>query len=422
MKLGETGNGEAVRYGRPLDGVRVLALEQMQALPFGTNILAQLGAEVVKLEALPGGDASRGSQPAMLDRGQPLGHTFLRYNLGKKSIGIDIRSERGRDLVLDLAPHFDVVCENLGPGRAARFGLGYAAMAKRSKRIVYLSVSGFGETGDSPYKKWPAYAPVPEAMCGAYEYSRRPNQPPVLVPMAGLGDSATGLFGVIGVLAALRHRDAIGEGQYIDMAMYDAMLALTDLIPNYWSLGLRKEPEGEVRNPSILSAIRCRDGWLVLYVTREHQFERLARFVERPDWLTDPRLATRTDWNTRFEELLRPAIEAWAAPLGKQEAARRLAEAGIAAAPCNDAAEVISDPHVAARRMLVEVPRTDGGAEPVLVGGTPLKMSKVAEKPEGWYPGIGEHTDALLRELLKLGDAELRALREAKVISPLPAQ
>jgi crotonobetainyl-CoA:carnitine CoA-transferase CaiB-like acyl-CoA transferase len=416
MKLGELGNGDAARYGRPLDGVRVLALEQMQALPFGTNILAQLGADVVKLEALPGGDASRGSQPMILDKGKTLGHTFLRYNLGKKSIGVDIKSERGRDLVLDLAAHFDVVCENLGPGRAERFGLGYAAMAKRNKRLVYLSISGFGETGNSPYKKWPAYAPVPEAMCGAYEFARQPNQPPVLVPMAGLGDSATGLYGVIGVLAALRHRDAIGEGQYIDMAMYDAMLAVTDLIPNFWSLGLRKEPEGEVRNPGILRAIRCADGWLVVYVTREHQFERLARCVERPEWLSDPRLAPRTGWNTHFEELLRPAIEAWAAPLGKKEAARRLAEAGIAAAPCHDAEEVINDPHVIERRMLVEVPRHDGVDQPVLVSGTPLKMSKVAERPAGWYPEIGEHTDALLRELLKLGDDEIHTLREANVI------
>src|SRR5688572_22652878 len=121
MKLGESGNPEAARYGRPLDGIRVLALEQFQALPYATQILARLGAEVVKLEALPRGDESRSSTPRMLDDGDPMGHTFLRYNLGKKSLAVDIRSERGRDLVLQLVSDFDVFCENIGPGRAQRF-------------------------------------------------------------------------------------------------------------------------------------------------------------------------------------------------------------------------------------------------------------------------------------------------------------
>jgi crotonobetainyl-CoA:carnitine CoA-transferase CaiB-like acyl-CoA transferase len=417
MKLGEQANAEAARYGRPLDGVRVLALEQMQSLPFATFILGRLGADVVKVESLPRGDASRASQPRMLDQGAPLGHTFLRYNLGKKSMGIDIKTPRGRDLVLDLASHFDVVCENLGPGRAERFGVGYAAMAARNKRTVYLSISGFGQTGNSPYKDWPAYAPVPEAMCGAYEYARRPHQPPVMTPMAGLGDSAAGLFGVVGILAALRHRDAMGEGQYIDMAMYDAMISITDLLPNYWSLGLRKEPEKELANPGILTGVRCADGWVALYIAREHQFERLARFVDRPEWLQDPRLATRLGWNAHLEDVLRPAIEAWTSALPKKEVARRLSEASITAAPCHSTEELIADPHVAERHMLVEVPRNDGVEQPVLVAGNPIKMSKVAEGPEGWYPRLGEHTEALLRELLQLGDEDLRALREAGAIA-----
>lgn len=416
MKLGETVNPAASRYGKPLDGVRVLAMEQMQALPYGTMMLARLGADVVKLELLPRGDASRASMPAMQDRGASMGHTFLRCNLGKKSVAVDVRTLRGRDLVLDLAAQFDVVCENLGPGRARKFGLGYEAMAARNRRVIYLSVSGFGQTGDSPYKTWPAYAHVPEAMCGAYEHARQPHQPPVPVPMTALGDSATGIFGVVGVLAALRHRDAMGEGQYIDMSMYDAMLSLTDMIPNFWSMGVRREPEQALPNHGIMKSVLCMDGWLVIYVTREHQFERLCRLLGHAEWLSHPKLATRLDWHENFDAVMRPAVEAWAAHRPKLDVARELMEAGIAAAPCSTPEDVVRDPHVAARNMLVEVPRPEGG-QPILIGGNPLKMSKVAEGPESWYPALGEHTESVLREALQLGDAELQALHEAGVIA-----
>jgi len=407
---------DAARYGRPLDGVRVLSLEQMQALPMATQILSRLGAEVVKLEKLPRGDESRTSQPFMVEDGHRLGHTFLRYNMGKQSLAVDIKTAQGRELVLDLAPHFDIVCENMGPGRAERAGLGYAAFAARNQRIIYLSISGFGETGESPYKNWPSYAHVPEAMCGAYEYSRQPNQPPVMMPMTGLGDTATGLYGVIGVLAALRHRDLMGEGQYVDMAMYDSMLAVTDTITNFWSLGLRKEPDKPLRNPIILSAFRCRDGWLALFVTREHQFERLANFIGKPEWVSDPKFATRYGWCDHLEDTIRPGIEECTLKMNKLDAARELAEAGIAAAPCNTVEDILRDPHVAARRMLIEHPRHDGPAQPVLSTGNPIKMSKVAERPDGSYPKLGEQTEDLLSRLLKLDQAALARLRAEGVI------
>ncbi len=417
MKLGDVANEEARGFGRPLDGVKVLALEQLQALPVCTLLLSRLGAEVVKLESPGTGDNGRQSMPQITDRaGHKVGATFLRYALGKKSITVDIRSDKGRDLVERLAPHFDVVCENLGPGRAAKFGLGYEQLSKIAPKLIYLSISGFGERGDSPYAKWPAFAGVAEAMSGVYEYARRPHQPPIINPVGGVGDTATGLIGIIGILAALRHRDRIGRGQHIDISMADTMILMCDHVPNYWSLGLRREPDTPFRVPLLAGGFRARDGWFMIQAVRRHQFERLCSLVGHPEWTSDPRLDTQLGWSDQLEEVLRPGIEAWAASLTKFEASRILAEAGVAAAPCSNAEDVANDPHVKLRNMLVEVPRGDGGEQPVLVAGNPVKMSCVTEGPEPIWPVLGEHNDEVLGGLLGLSDSELSALRAEKVI------
>jgi crotonobetainyl-CoA:carnitine CoA-transferase CaiB-like acyl-CoA transferase len=283
--------------------------------------------------------------------------------------------------------------------------------------LIYLSISGFGNDGLSPYEKWPAYASVAEAMSGIYEYSRRPHQPPVIAPVGGLGDTGTGMFGIIGVLAALRHRDATGLGQHVDVSMFDAMVSLCDLAVNYWSMGQRREPDEEPNLPLILDSFRSADGWFMVQVVREYQFERLANLVGHPEWVEDERFATRQGWRAHLEEVIRPAVEKWAADKTKGEAAAALAGSGLASAPCNDASDVVDDPHVAHRNMLVELERTDGVAQPVLVAGNPIKMSKVAEGPETDVPGMGEHTVSVLRDLLGLDDSAIEELRESGVVA-----
>jgi crotonobetainyl-CoA:carnitine CoA-transferase CaiB-like acyl-CoA transferase len=415
MKLGEVGNRDALRYGKPLDGIRVLALEQMQSLPVATQLMARLGAQVVKVEP-PSGESGRAAQPAAVDeKGQTIGATFLRYNLGKRSIAVDLKSDEGRDLVLALIPHFDVVCENLGPGRADRLGVGYEAASHAHAAVVYLSISGFGNDG-SPYTSWPAYAGVAEAMSGIYEYARRPHQPPVINPVGGLGDTGPGLFGLIGVLCALRHRDRTGLGEYVDISMFDAMLSICDVATNFWSLGLRREPDEEIRGPYILDGFRAKDGWFFMQIARDHQFERLANLIGHPEWLGDKRFANRWGWSEHLEDTIRPAVESWAAVHTKHEVTAIFAEAGITAAPCNTADEVIHDPHVSGRRMLVEVPRSDSD-EPVLVPGNPVKLSRVAEGPEEGYPTVGEHTDSILAEFLGFDDDRIALLRARGVVA-----
>jgi crotonobetainyl-CoA:carnitine CoA-transferase CaiB-like acyl-CoA transferase len=399
----------------PLAGVRILALEQMQALPYATQLLAHLGADVVKVEPPGSGDSGRGSLPAMTaPDGSKVGATFLRNNLGKRSICVNLKDPRGRELVLDLAKGFDVVAENSKAGAMARLGLSYPDVAAVYPACIYVSISGFGNSVPTPYQDWPAYAPIVEAMSGIYEMKRTGDNPPTVAPVGGLGDISAGLFATIGILAALRHREATGRGQYVDIAMLDAVMAMTDIVTNFWSMGLRN---GEL-GPLIMHGFRAKDGWFILQVARPAQFSQLIELIGHPEWDTDPRFATRQGWVDHLDDVLRPAIEVWASGLTKVEAAGAMGAAGLAAGPCLADEEVVADPHVAARGMLIEIPRTDGVAQPVLTPGNPVRMSAVPPQPAGRRPPwLGEHTTDVLSAELGMSSEQIAALREAKVIA-----
>ena len=415
MELGAITNPDAVQYGKPLEGVRILALEQMQALPYATQLLARLGADVVKVESVKGGDLGRGSQPGITDPdGRFVGATYLRNNLDKKSICVDLKAPEGKQLILDLAPKFDIVAENFKGGALSRMGLGYDDIAAVHPGVIYLSVSGFGNTVETPYDGWPAYAAVAEAMSGIYDYKLEPGRPPAVSPVGALGDIGTALFGTIGILAALRHRDRTGLGQYIDVAMFDAMVSMTDLVTNFWSLGLRPAPGQGLA--MVLDGFGASNGWFIIQVGREHEFERLANLVGKPEWLTDERLSTRAGWREHMDDILRPGVKEWAADKTNIEACKALADAGVAAGPCLTAQQVIDDPHVAARNMLMEIPRPEGG-DPVLTPGNPIKMSRVSEGPDVRMPWLGEHTNEVLAAELGLDDARIEQLRAEGVIA-----
>jgi formyl-CoA transferase len=381
----------------------------MQSLPYATQLLARLGAEVVKVEHPGRGESGRGSYPHMLDPdGRPVGATFLRNNLNKRSVALDLKHPEGRDLFLALVPRFDVVCENFKAGTMDRLGLGYDAVAERHPGAVYLSLSGFGSAAGSPYRSWPAYAAIVEAMSGIYEYRREPGRAPRANPVGALGDISSALFGTVGVLAALRQRDRTGLGQHVDVAMLDAVMAMTDIVTNLWSMGVHGSVEDEIG--AIVDTFAAGDGHFVLQCVRPQHFIALAEVIGRPGWNDDPRFASPAGWVEHRDEV-RAAIEAWAATRSRAEAAAALSAAGLAAGPCLTPAEVIADEHVAARDMLVAVPRTDGVDQPVLVPGNPVKLSKVAEGPETRVPWLGEHTDAVLAAELGLTDDDLARLR-----------
>ena len=413
MQLGEIANPTALGNGKPLDGIRILAAEQMQALPYATQLLARLGAEVVKVEH-PTGESGRSSQPAMTDpHGRHVGATFLRNNLNKQSIGINLKDPRGRELFIELAAKFDIVGENFKAGTMARLGLDFEHLHAIYPRLVYVSISGFGNSGTSPYEAWPAYAMVPEAMSGLYDYSRRGDEPPRVIPAGALGDISSGLFATIGILAALRHRDSTGMGQHVDIAMLDAMLSMGDIATSLYALGERPQ---EGLN-GIMGSFKAADGFFVMQVVREHQLAELCEHLGTAHWLTDARFATRVGWGQQIDTLVRPAVEGWAANKTRIEVCELLGGAGIPSGPVFTPPEVITDPHVRAHNMIVEVPRTDGVEQPVLVPGNPVKLSAVSEGPETRMPWVGEHTAEVFHRELGLNDAELEQLASDGVIS-----
>jgi crotonobetainyl-CoA:carnitine CoA-transferase CaiB-like acyl-CoA transferase len=396
----------------PLAGVRILALEQMQALPFATQLMSRLGADVVKIEPLTG-ELGRGALPAIEDPdGRRVGCTFLRNNFGKRSVAIDLKNPAGRDLVLRLAPRFDIVAENSKPGAMERLGLAYEAVRAVHPSVIYASVSGFGNTGDSPYRLWPAFAPIVEGMSGIYEMKREDDQPPLASPVGALGDISAAVFCVIGMLAAIRHRDLTGQGQYVDIAMFDSVIAFTDIVMNFWSMGLT----GGNTGPVINHGFRAADGWFIMQVAREEHFARLMRVVGHPEWATDPRLAERTGWVEHLDDVIRPGIEEWAADKSRAEVCQILSVQGVAAGPCLREEELVTDPHVRSRKMVSEIKPPNGAGRPVLVPGNPVKMSAVPDEGDRPIPWLGQDTREVLNIELGLPDEELDRLRADGVI------
>ncbi|MCH2173962.1 CoA transferase [Myxococcota bacterium] len=399
----------------PLEGLRILAIEQMQAMPFATQLLAHLGADVVKVEHPVTGEAGRAAAPKLRDSdGREVGATYLRNNLNKKSMGIDLKDPRGIDLIKRLVPHYDVVTENFKPGTMDRLGLSYSDLASVDPRIVYVSVSGFGNLKPTPYRHWPAYAVVAEAMGGLYEFRREPGRLPNIGVAGAMGDIGSGLFAAIGILAGVQHRQRTGEGQHIDVSMFDAVVALMDMVPFNPSIGI--EDNSLKAWPGICDSFQARDGLFVMQVGREHQFERLAHAIDHPEWLDDPRFTTREGWSQNLEAVIRPAIENWASERTKLEASSALADEGIVAGPCFGANDLTEDPHIASHDMVLSVDRPDSD-KPLHVVGNPIKLSKSTERPTGRWPTLGEHTSQILRADLSLSDEELEDLTSAGIIS-----
>ncbi|MCH2170790.1 CoA transferase [Myxococcota bacterium] len=399
---------EDLQTRRPLEGVRILAAEQMQALPFATQLLAHMGADVVKVENPESGESARGALPAVADiDGNQVGATYLRNSLNKQSICLDLKNPEGKELFKRLVPHFDVVGENFRPGTMDRLGLGYDVLSEIHPGLVYVSVSGFGNLRESPYSKWPAYACVAEAMAGFMESARQTDEEPKLGAAGALGDIGSSLFAAIGTLAALRERDRTGRGQHVDIAMFDAMISMADVVPFFWSMGVRGK---ERRAAGVVSSFRAKDGYFVLQAVREHHLALLARAIGHPEWLEDERFATRLGWGDRLDDVVRPAIEEWASDKTKLEVCAELCGQGIASGPCNTPEDLIHDEHVRDHNMILEIPRPDS-EDPLLIVGNPIKFSETPEHPSRRWPTLGEHTDEILRTDLNLSEEEISGLR-----------
>ena len=395
----------------PLAGLRVLELGHFVAAPFCTRLLADLGADVVKVEP-PGGDPVR-------QWGQQVdGHApwWSMHGRNKRSVTLNLKHPKARAIVLDLAARSDVLVENFRPGQLDRMGLGDAALRAARPNLVVAHISGFGQ--DGPYRDRAAFGVIGEAMGGLRHLCNHPagatDLPPVRVGIS-IGDSLAGLYGAFGIMAALWRRDAAGagdgRGRTLDVALTDSVLSMMEgLLPEYGVLGTVRQPAGSrIPTAAPTSAYPCADGgWIVLAANSQPLFARLAALMGRPELAADPRFVDNPARLAHVEELDR-LIGAWTATLSAADCDRVLEEADIPATLIATAAEVAADPQFRHRGMVREVEDPAFGRPVLQAGVVPL----VADDPGTirWPgPAIGAHTAAVLGEI-GLGGAEIAALR-----------
>jgi crotonobetainyl-CoA:carnitine CoA-transferase CaiB-like acyl-CoA transferase len=401
--------------GGALAGLRVIDLTQMLAGPFCTQILADHGADVIKIEGL-GGDGTRLNGPFREDDDlRDFGGYFQSVNRNKRSLAVDLKTPQGLAVVRKLIEEADVVVENFRSGVMERLGLSYEALRECNPRLVYGAVRGFGDprTGASPYAEWPAYDVVSQAMGGMMGITGPDRHTPIKIG-PGVGDTVPALMLCIGVLAAVLRARATGEGQFVDVAMTDCVLAMCERIVYQTSYtGVVPAPEGN-RHPLLcpFGLFRASDGWVSIAVAHDGFWEKLANRIGRRDLISDPRFATNAARVKHAQEVVE-IIEAFTSARTKTELAACFG-GQVPFGPVYTSAEIFDDPHYLARDMLVDVEQP-GSATPVKIAGVPIKLSSTPGEVRHRAPMLGEHTDEVL---LAAGydAASIAHLRDAGVI------
>jgi crotonobetainyl-CoA:carnitine CoA-transferase CaiB-like acyl-CoA transferase len=392
------------------EGVRVLDLSRMLAGPYGSMLLADMGASVIKIEELGGGDPMRAMGPPFLPDDESA--YFLAVNRNKKSVALDLTKPAGRDVFLDLVAQADVVWENFRPGVMDRLGLGYAALSSVNPGVVMCSISGYGQ--DGPYRDWPAFDLALQAMGGAMSITGEVGSQPVRMGLP-MGDLAGGLFAALSAAGALLRRARTGRGAHIDLSLLDCQVSLLSYLAQYfWTDGVVPRPMGSAHTSVVpYGAVRTRDGHVILAVF-ERFWPGFCRAAGHAEWIADARFATNAD-RVAHREAVMSLIEATFATRTTAEWLERLQAEGVPAAPIQTVDRVLSDPQVRHRGMVVELEHERLGPIPTL--GTPIKVAGASAFTVAPPPRLGEHTGEVLATLLKYPDERIDALRREGVIA-----
>ncbi|MCP1572952.1 MULTISPECIES: CaiB/BaiF CoA transferase family protein [Herbaspirillum] len=406
----------------PLSQIRVIDMSRVLAGPWAAQMLGDLGAEVIKVERPGKGDDSRQFGPPFLQdregRDTRESSFYISTNRNKKSITCDIAKPEGQALIRSLVAHCDILVENYKVGDLKRYGLDYESLRAVNPALIYCSVTGFGQTG--PYSPRPGYDSIFQGMGGLMSVTGNPDDVPGGGPMKtgpSLADIICGQYASYAILAALYHRDANGgEGQYIDMSLLDSLIASTSHYASQYLVSgdvpVRRGTEGNGGMPSRL--FHCLDGDIMLVAGNNEQYRRFCEVLGYPELATDPRFAENINrvMNRRaLAAVFEPLVAQWK----MHDLLTALDAAGVPAGPINNLEQAFADPHVQARQMCVEVEhplsehKVKMVANPVKFSGTPI----TAYAPP---PMLGQHTDAVLGELLGMSSADVAALRERKVI------
>ena len=379
----------------PLDGVRIIDLTQVMAGPFCTMLLGDLGADVIKIEPPGRGDLSRSLGGAALRMRGSDNAPFLALNRNKRSVTLDLKSPDGLDALHRLVRDADVLVESFRPGVMARLGADYAAMSALNPRLVYASISGFGQTG--PYADRPGFDLIAQGMSGVMSVTGEPGGAPVKcgVPIA---DLAAGLYAANGIMAALIARERTGTGQHVEASLFESALALSAWeTTEFWATGAAPGAMGSAHRLSApYQAFRARDGHLTIAALTSAQWQSLCPVIGRERLASDPRFATN-DARMANVHALADEIESALADGDVADWVRRLLGAGVPAGPISDYAQVFADPHTAARQMVETVEHPVEGAIRTL--GFPVKLSDTPAAVRRPPPLLGEHNDEVLSPL-----------------------
>jgi formyl-CoA transferase len=389
-----------------LNGIRVIDMTHNQAGPACAQILGFLGADVIKLEEPKGGDVARTN---LRDRPDSDSLFFLILNANKRSLTLNLKTEEGKALFRQVIAESDVLLENFGPGALDRLGLGYAALSALNPRLIYATIKGFGTYG--PYSGYKSFEPIAQAMGGAMAVTGFPENPPTYV-FPAIGDSGTGMHMAIGILAALQQRHTTGKGQHVEVSMQDAVVNLIRVsLRDHQRFGSPPPRVGNQLGQTVPgTTYACAPGGPNDYVyifAQPQMWKPLLGVLGRPELADDPRFSTQgARWENR--ETLNAIVEAWTRQRSKHEVMRLLGEAGVPSGACQDTAEVLADPHLRAREMIVDVDYPTRGTYQTV--GCPIKLS---DSPADITrpPMLGEHTDDVLSALCGVGPEALKRLR-----------
>lgn len=399
---------------RPLEGITILDLSRVLACPFASMILAELGAEVIKVEQPGTGDETRSFEPMARGEGSDdeVSAYYMAFNRSKRSITVNLRSPEGQDVVRRLAAQADVLLENFPVGTLAKYGLDHAALAPLNERLVHVSCTGFGETG--PYRKRKGYDTVFQAMAGIMSLTGERGGGPVK-PGLPVADLTSGLWVAIAILSALAGREKTGRGSHVDFSMFDGQVGLLSLAAARWfALGEVPERLGTEHPGRIPSAaFMCADGRWVQITGSDQHWAPLCNLLGLEAWGRDAALARNAERLRRREEVM-AGLQAAIGRLDRDELCRRCDAAGVPAGPILQVDEIMANEHVAARGMVVEFPHPRLGRFKGLR--VPLRFQGLDDPEVGRPPLLGEHTDEVLREKLGLTEAELGRLRAASAI------
>lgn len=400
----------------PLSGVRVIALEQYIAAPYCTMWLADCGAEVIKIERPGSGDPRRDYQPALKgETGESVYGGFVTYNRNKKSLTLDIQSPEGRKVYLDLIRNADVVVENLKPGSVEKLGLGFEDLRKINPRLIYAAISGYGRMKEfeGVHSGLPAFDPVIQAMSGITNLYGEADGPPAVSPLA-LGDLFTGVMAGYQVLLALYMREKTGEGQFIDAAMYDSLVALNEKSVMLYTFAGEVLTRGRDKYQAPYRTFAVRDGFVALITPNEFMWARFCKALGREQWVTDPRTATgrQRAANTSAWE---PWVENWMAERTADEVIGALDKVGVPAGRVQTGEDLVNCPHLKARNALVEV--EDPAVGKLRLARAPVRLSGMPEVPNASAPRLGEHTDEILEQLLGYSAERISDLKSAKAVA-----